>query len=463
LKRELTRKCVSIPSPRDIAKARLPVDRAFSLRGVGMIVTGTLGGGKLRRGDRVVVQASGRTARIRALQNHGRDVETSEPGMRTALSIPGIEIARGDVVTRAELGQAGKFIGALIIRSARLPMNTRPLKHGAVVRVHHGTANYVARIFFANEQELRPGQSAIAELRFDAPIFAFIGDRFVLRDSAEQNTLAGARVLDDASTTAFRSAEQQQLLRARANAPDDPALFVRTQLQRDHAIHRASLLLKSHFSTDEIARATNQGKLAGEFICDGQWWNTMLARARSLVDAEHEAHPHRMGLELTRLRDSLAAELPAPELFDELVTDLCRSSFVRCNETLRRAAHRPSLPPSLRSAGSRIRAVLAAHPFDPPAKKELAPDTSSQEALRYFRDTSEIVEISADVVVSRDALEQIRRKVTAALRADGGATVSELRQLLGSSRRFVVPLLEYFDRFGVTRRVGDKRVLASPH
>ena len=112
-------------------------------------------------------------------------------------------------------------------------------------------------------------------------------------------------------------------------------------------------------------------------------------------------------------------------------------------------------------AGERIRAALAAKPFDPPSRKELANDATALQALRFLRETNEVIEISGDLVLSRQAVEQMREKIQRALRTNGGASVSELRQLLGSSRRVVVPLLEYFDRLGLTKRIGDKRVLAS--
>lgn len=460
LKIELAQLCASIPPPRDLGKPRLAVDRAFTLRGIGMVVTGTLSGGKLQRGDAISIRPTGRSARIRAIQNHGREIEVSEPGMRTALSIPSIEIARGDVITQVDLGASSSAIDLLVSRSTRLPTKTRPLKHGASVRVHHGSASSSARIFFANEEPLRTGEETIAELRFDAPVFAFAGDRFVLRDPSEQKTLAGALVLDpDANPRNFRSVSQQALLAARAGAPADVAVFVRTQLQRDHVVRRSMLLLKSRFSRDEIERATSDAQLAGEFICNREWWNALRGRAASLVDAEHEAHPNHLGLAIARLRDAL--HLPVPDLFDPLLDNLCRDRFARSNECIRRSNHRAILPPALQSTGARIRAALAAKPFDPPSKPELAADALGQQALRFLRDTNEIVEVSPEVVVNRDALEQMRDKITQTLRANGGATVSELRQVLGSSRRVMVPLLEYFDRAGVTRRVGDKRVLAS--
>ena len=187
-----------------------------------------------------------------------------------------------------------------------------------------------------------------------------------------------------------------------------------------------------------------------------------MARAAAAIDAEHAAHPNRIGLELAQLRSALARDLPLPEIFDAVVAELCKNGFARAHETIKRAAHRPALPPQLQPAGAKIRAALAAKPFDPPSRKELAPDALSQQALRFLRDTQEILEISADVVLTSDAFLKMRQIVSDFIRAKGAASVSDLRQALKSSRRVVVPFLERLDRDGVTRRIGDKRVLASP-
>lgn len=462
LRAQLAEECRAIAAQTDLGKPRLAVDRAFNLRGIGTVVTGTLSGGKLRRGDAVVVQPSGKVGRIRAIQSHGHEVDVSEPGMRTALSIPGVEVSRGDVITLPNTGGATTIIDVLVTRSPRLASDTRPLKNAAIIRVHHGTASSSARIFFANENPLRAGESAIAELRFDAQVFAFAGDRLVLRDPSLQQTVGGALVLDpDAAARDFRSSAQQELLNARAKVPGDAPSFVRTQLRRDHALRRDALLLKSRFSAAEVHAASSPAVIAGEFVCDREWWRGLRAEAASLIDAEHGSHPNRAGLALPQLWSALRPALPDEELFDALVADMCGDGFVRSNETIARTTHRPSLPASLQPAGARLRAALTAKPFDPPSRKELGPDAATQQALRFLRDTGEIVEISADVIVSREALDEMEKKVAAALQTNGGATVSELRQILGSSRRVVVPLLEYLDRAGMTRRVGDKRVLAS--
>jgi selenocysteine-specific elongation factor len=474
LKAQLAREFSALVPQPDIAKPRLAVDRAFTMRGIGTVVTGTLTGGTLRRGQAVVVQPEKIPARIRAIQNHNREVEEIGPGARTALSLPDVAVARekntsgvwrGDVVTLSEFGEASTIVDVMLARSSRLPPKTRSIKHGAAVRVHHGSANYGARVFFQGGEELRAGETAIVQMRFEAPAFIFAGDRFVIRDASEQGTLAGGVVLDpDASVRNFRSAAQREFLARRAQAPHDAGVFCATEIARDRAVKRNALLAKSSFGAEEITESIKSANVIerGELVVDAKWWEEVLRQAEAIIDAEHTAHPNHAGLALSELRQALARDLPFPEIFGVLVSELCRNRFVRTGETIARATHRPSLPPQLQSAADRIRGVLAAKRFDPPSRAQLAPDATSQQALRFLRDGGELVELSAEVILATEQFGKMGEATVAFLRKNNSAGASELRELLGTSRRVIIPFLERLDRDGVTRRIGDKRVLAKP-
>jgi selenocysteine-specific elongation factor len=472
LKAQLAHEFSALFPQRDIDKPRLAVDRAFILRGIGTIVTGTLVGGTLRRGQTVVVQPAKISARIRAIQNHNREVEEIGPGTRTALSLPDVAVAReknssgvrrGDVVTVSEFGEASTIIDVMLSRSSRLPSKTRSIKHGAVVRVHHGSANFSACVFFQTNEELRAGENAIAQIRLGAPTLMFAGDHFVIRDASEQSTLAGGVVLDpDASVRNFRSAAQREFLAKRAQAPHDAGVFAATQIARDRAVKRNALLVKSSFSADEIAQVIKSASVIerGDLVVDAKWWNEVLRQAETIIDLQHKTHPNHAGLALSELRQVFADELPLAEIFDALVFELGRNGFVRTGEAIARATHRPTLPPQLRSAARKIRDALAAK--KPPSRAELAPDATSQQALRFLRDRGELVDLTGEVVLATDQFMKMRDAIVAFLRKNNSGTVSELRELLGTSRRVIIPFLERLDRDGVTRRVADKRVLAKP-
>jgi selenocysteine-specific elongation factor len=467
LKAALTRVLAGTPSPPDIGKPRLPVDRVFTLRGIGTVVTGTLTGGTLRRGQSVAIQPSGKVTRIRNIQAHNRDLEIGVPGTRTALNLPDIAaldgVHRGDAITLAEFGGASGVFDAALKVSTRA---NRPLREGAQVCVHLGSANVRGIVVFSPRKELPPGETALAQLRFERNVFAFAGDRFVLRDSSGQNTLAGGVVLDpDPNRKLFRSEARLRFLRQRAESPGEVASFVASLIARDRAVRQSQLLLKSNFSSRDISNAVSrlaaEGNLvlAGDFAVDAAGWQLLCRRAADAIEAIHHAHPEQSGLSLSDLRTNLGADLPFTDLFEFLVADLCASEFVKVGNTIRRVTHRRMLPPPLVAAAAKLRTTLAAKPFDPPSLKQLAPDSASQKALRFLIDTGEAVEINAEVVMAAESLKRMTELIHQYIRDKGPATVSQLRQELGCSRRIIVPLLERLDSDGITLRNGDTRTL----
>jgi selenocysteine-specific elongation factor len=307
----------------------------------------------------------------------------------------------------------------------------------------------------------------LAQLRFESPVYAFAGDRVVLRDWPAQHTLAGGVVLDpDAQRRGFHADARRAFLEPRAAAaPTDPMPFVVTQLARDGAVRVGSLLAKSRFNRDEVAQAasklaqTGRAVLAGDVLIDVARWNTLRRKATEAIDAEHKARPQEPGLKLVELRKAIEPDLPAADVFEALVADLCRAEFVKSGAVIRRTSHRPALPPQLAAAGARVRQALAAKPFEPPSRKELAREPASLQALRFLLTTGEAVEISGDLVMLADHLRAATETIRKDIAENGPATMSDLRQLLGTNRRVIVPLMEYLDRTSVTVRKGDVREL----
>ena len=473
LKDALATELAAAEPQHDICKPRLFVDRAFTLRGIGTVVTGTLSGGSIRRSQDVFVQPGNVSARVRSIQNHGRNVEIAQPGMRTAINLPDLSIGengiqRGDIITVDSLGSPQATIDVLLERSSRLKRNSpaaRPIKNGSSVQVHFGTGRIAAKITLLDQPAVGAGQSAIARLRLDSPIVALVGDRFVIRDSSEQNTIAGGTVLDpDADRANFRSPAQIQFLRGRATATHDVDVCVRSQLQRDRYTDSKTLLVKSNFSADEISEAlsrlSHDGEimLAGGIISSASYWHTLINSAAASIDRAHEENPERRGVDLSEFRTDL--EIESDKLFSAVILELTRNGFVRFENQIARVSHQPSLPLELLSVAENIRAALSAKRFDPPDRKGLSEDRNLQQALRFLIDKGEIVEITREIVVLREAAEQMQKTITEFLSEHGSATASQLRQKIGTTRRVIIPFLEYLDRTGVTRRIGDERVLA---
>ena len=470
----------AVAPPQDFGKPRLAIDRVFVLRGIGTVVTGTLAGGTLRRNQSVILQPSGKVARIRSLQSHGHDVELASPGTRTALNLPDVPVgsefddgaSRGQVVSVAELGGPVLTMDVLFERSPRLLRSksgaARQLKDGALVRVHHGSANVAARVCLSGGAPIGPGEQRLAQLRLEQPLFVLAGDRFIVRDWPEQHTLGGGVILDtDPDGRRFRSAEQQRLLEQRRQGPDDVRIWAGTQLQRDHALRQDTVLSRTRFGSGDVRAAiqelvaSRRAVMVGGWVADAAWWTEIRDAAGKVVRAGHRAHPERLGLALNELRSEMGTRLPDPAIFDLLVEDMGRNGFAQTGTNIREQSHLPALPPKLQAAGTGIRAALSAKPMEPPSRKELAPDVLAQQALRFLLETGEAVEVGTDLVMLAEHFATARETVRAILRDKGPKTAGDLRQALGTSRRVIIPFLERLDREGVTMRQGDVRVLRS--
>jgi len=463
LKSALASEFAALFPPRDIGKPRLFVDRAFKLQGIGTVVTGTLTGGTLRTGDTVSVQPRNISAHIRSLQTHGRDVDLAQPGMRTAISLPELgldHIKRGDVIVATAYGLSST-LDVVLTRSARL-QRTPPIKSGTSAYVHHGTTRALAKIILADTGALSAGENAIAQLRLETPLLVFVGDRLIVRDASEQRTIAGGLVFDLDSKDSRRSKERA-LLATRAVAPDDIALAVWTEVSAKGIIDPARMLEQSRFSATEIRTALERLAEHGEiFLSENVGakmlvWRELRNRAAQLVDADHKAHPERRGLDLNELRASFASI--SAQVFDALIVDLSQTDFIRAGSTIARRSHRASLPPELKAAQEKIRATLSAKPFDPPSRKDLLNNERDHQALRFLIEQEEVVELNSEIVLTRAAAEQMRKVVVQTLSGNCSATASQLRQKIDTTRRVIIPFLEYLDRIGVTQRTGDVRQL----
>jgi len=472
LKSAIASELAAMHPQRDFGKPRLFIDRAFTLRGIGTIVTGTLSGGSIRRSQDVVVQPGEISARVRSIQNHGRDIEIARPGMRTAINLPDLSIGengmqRGDLITVPGLGSPHATIDVLLERSSRLKRDSpaaRPIKNGSFIQVHFGTSRIAAKITLLDKPALGAGESAIARLKFDPPILAFVGDRFVVRDSSEQNTIAGGTVLDpNADRANFRADAQIQFLRERATAPHDIDVCVRSEIALRGFVPRKALLNKSPFSDREISEALARLQFAGEIVLcseivtDRKTWQQLRQRATSLIDEAHKGNPERAGLDLNELRSTLRVQ--ESNVFEALIADLCVKDFVRKGSAIARISHRPILPAELQAVERKIREALSGRPFDPPPRRQIETDRHAQQVLRFLTETGDLSEIGSDVVLLRENFERMKHEVADFIARNGPATVSELRKALESSRRIMVPFLEKLDREGFTRRSGDRRCL----
>lgn len=471
------------PPVQNCGKPRLPVDRAFSLKGVGTVVTGTLLNGPLHTGTDLTVQPSGLTAHVRGIQSHGSPSAEVAPGTRTALDLTGVAVrdsrgpardgvGRGDILTMTELGGSVTVIDVLLTKSARsvsgMRKSTRALRTGREVSFHHGSSGRAARLHLLGTKALEPGETVLAELRFREPVYVFVGDHFVLRDASAAVTLAGGIVLDEAANQrAFRKPFQATFLEQRRDATKDLDRLLRSQLERDKAAFLPSLLAKSSFAAGAIRARALELVAAGEFersgdwVFEAKWWRRLSGMAGEKIKAVHRDHPDQLGMPLRDLRTAMVPELPSAKFFDVLLAGLLAGDYAKAGPNLRLRNHQPKLPPELIKAGELVKKRLGADPVNPPNKGETATNPAEEKALRFLLNAGEVIELDPKTVISSAGYERLKSQIIAFLKEHSKATASELRQHTGTVRRILMPLLERLDDEKITIRNGDDRTLAS--
>ena len=479
LKAVLSEKFFAQKEQVDIGKPRLGVDRVFELHGIGTVATGTLTGGCLERGQEVLLQPTGTRCRIRSLQSYGREVKRAQPGTRVALNLalketePGMHspLGRGTVITRDGLGSPGSLMHVWIERwpARKFGPEFKSVKNGLRVSVHLGAEATPARIFLGQPSPLERGSACAAELRFERPVFAFAGDRFIVRDWSEQWTLAGGIIIDSQpGGRPFRSPAQQQFLQRGKDGWASAAGAIDAILKRDGTVHKPGLLLQSKYSSAEVETAVVVAAESQAVVLNSDWivesgtWKSLVDRAAELVRSHHKQHPHQAGVPRAQVVSSLCQHVSVLELADTAVDALLKDGFVQNDSVLREKTHVSTLPKQHEQAAAEIRRELRTKPLDPPLRATLARDPAHREALLHLISTGEVLSVSPDLVLDSGAVSRAKDIVVQLLRSRGACSVAEIRDALGSTRRVVVPLLEYLDRCGVTRRELDKRVLRKP-
>ena len=467
LKTALTTVVDQIPPHENHNQPRLAVDRIFTVQGIGTVVTGTLTGGTLQKGQTVLTHPPGRETRVRGLQSHNHDQEVAQPGTRTAINLAGLSrdaVPRGATITLPELPQTTATLDVCLERSPRLPSDASPLRNNTRVRVHHGTGHGPARLVLADGGVIERGQNRLAQLRLEQPVCVWLGDRVVIRNWQETATLAGGLVLDvDGDRKKMRAPARMQLLEARIAAPKHPQTWVETQLTRDGIAKRDTLLRPSSFSPAEIDKAikvlldSRKALQEGDWIADKSRWQSTIAAMSQRVEAEHARRPELPGLSLDQLHPVMAQGFPGHDVFPELIADLCRNGFIRRQNHIASNSHKPALPPHLRDVGEKLRRTMQMP--DPPARKNITENSTGRQALQFLIDAGEAIDVSPDLVLGAAQFYRCRLLVKQHLRKHGQATASELRTATDTTRRIMIPLLEKMDRDGVTVRRGNVRVL----
>lgn len=425
--------------------ARLPVDRAFVLKGIGVVATGTLWSGEIRPGDTLHTTA-GLRPRVRGVQNHGHPAEAAYPGARTALDLVGVEISEinpGDVLLSQPIPETRDLDARL-----RLLENARPLRHGARVRLHHGTRDTNARVRLLDREELSPGDVALARLKLEDPLVVLSGDRFVVRALTPQVTIGGGTVLDPAPTGRRPDSGWLEALEGGDTGRAVPLALAR---RREEGMTAEELSLVLSVPAEEVVRAVESSpevEEVGDLVAPVE----TVARARErLLDAlrrRAEKRPESPALTVAEARTATGL---GPRLADALLADLAIEA-VRVTEDGVSLPETGEVPAELEREAEGLLAGLREAGVEPSAVEPTP-------ALRLLIGRGEVVQIGGSLYGASEVAERVLAEIRSACREEGEITLSGLRDRLGTSRKYAQAWLEHADAEGITRRVGDVRVL----
>jgi selenocysteine-specific elongation factor len=433
-------------------RTRLFVDRVFTIKGAGTVVTGTLTGDCLSVMDDVELYPTGEVARIRSLQTHKKKEERACPVARVAANLVGTQ--RGDLGRGDVLGVRGEWRPTSTFEAVIRPVRglSSPLTARGAYKVHAGAAEVDARLRFLRPAELLPDGEAYVRIVTTRPLVLDVFDRFVLRESGRRITVGGGMVLDPAPEARLRQGHVDTLIkRATAERDDLPGLLV-----AERVAVRASA----------AALMTGSAVPGGDQV--GRWQMAADAKAR-VVDAMtawlesfHRDRPLEEGAPLIDARTTLAKALracgaPAEEdLVDGLVVDMEESGLtVRSANTIRLATHRVDLGARTNDIERLLAAISGQHEVSPPTVKELLASGFDRDVIDAASRAGVVIRLSSELVVAPSLVERAIASVRGA--ASTGITVSALREALGTSRKYAVPLVEHLDGAGITRREGDLR------
>lgn len=486
LRAALARALADAPARRDIGRPRLPVDRAFTLPGFGVVVTGTLSDGVFEVGDAVeVITRRGEilSARIRGLQTHKQKITRAQMGSRLAVNLSGVEaerIARGSVVARPGALAPTTLVDVWLevlsddVRQATALRRAFALRHNAEVKIFSGAAHSVARVWLLEGDALMPGESGWAQLQLAAPMALANGDRFIARLPSPSVTIGGGVIADAHPQMRYRRrggrADGQVLKRLatlRRGSPPERLLQALEELAfASPAEAAARAQLEAEDLQAALADLSEQGAIViaqdakgGSILGRRETWQKMRHSAQETLDAYHKAHPLAEGMPREALRGRL--NLPA-EVFDALLRSCDDPSdpagFVDAGGVVRLATHDIRFDADQQAAIDALLARCRTQPWATPSVKDARAAVGDlvYEAMLRRR---MLIQLNDEVILLPETYAQAVEQVRAFITREGSITAAQARDLFGTTRKYALALMEHLDALGVTRRLGDARVL----
>ena len=466
LKRELVKVAGEVPAKDSNAIARLPIDRVFTMKGFGTVVTGTLVSGTIQKEDEFEVFPTGKRVRVRGVQVHGKSAERAVAGQRTALNLAGAtteELARGMMLAPASTFHATSRVDVEL----SLLASAKPLKDRARVHFHSYTSESIATVVLYGQKQVGPGETAFAQLRLSEPALLLPGDRFIIRQFSPVITSGGGVVVEntppkkakDATDYArflktLREESQVGILRARVSASGAKGLSI------TEAVARTGWLLR-----DIVSRVSDGPEIVriGDIFVFRQALDLVRKDIVSALEAFHKRNPLVAGMSKEELRGQFSEV--TPEIFEAVFNEALQAKKIELAGELVRLAGRGVVMKDEEAESKKIiEAAFANAGLKVPALKDVlaglkVDKARAQKIVTLLLRDKVLLKISDDLVFHRDALMDLRKRMALEKAKSPKLDVARFKDLTGVTRKYAIPLLEYLDREHVTRRVGDERVI----
>ncbi len=452
---------------------RLPVDRVFTIKGFGTVVTGTSISGNIRLGDEAVIYPKGISTRIRQIQIHGQEADEAVPGLRTALNLQGIErgeVERGDVVATPESLHPSYLLD---LKFTYLASASKPLRYRSPVRFHAGTSEIIGRVLMAGD-EMEPGEQGFIQVKLEEPVALLPGDHYVLRSYSPIRTIGGGRVLHPLPRKRKRTRpemwEEMKVLDQGSNEElilyhldhsgvrglSSKELGIRTGLYGKALLR----LLDKLLGTKKIVKVEGEeGRFIGSVLYD-----QLKEKATEILEEFHRANPLVRGLSKEELKSRLFPRQGPVKLYQRMLADLVRQgAIVQEKDLVRLSGHEVSLDEDEAQERAKIEGLFIEAGFRPPTREEALKKCGGKSAGKIFDllvREGELTRVKEGIFFHKKTLEKLSAMVVEFINKNGELSVTDFRDLTGGlSRKYMIPLLEYLDNKRITIRVGDVRRL----
>ena len=468
LKRELARLAAEVPAKDSQAAFRLPVDRVFSMKGFGTVITGTLIAGSVAPEQEVEAHSGGRRLRVRGVQVHGEPAKLAVAGQRTALNLAGVEtadLARGMVLTDAGLFYSTERVTV----SLDLLPSAKPLRDGARVHFHAFTAETVAKIKLLGGKLVKPGESGYARLKLDDPLLLLPGDRFIIRQFSPVITIGGGLVLDAVEPARrIKTAERLAFAKLLASATPEEALLARALRRGGMGLSFAEAVAETGWLEPRIielaAELKKSAKLAksGDVLLSNEEFVRLKNYLMARVNRFHDKNPLVAGLNKEQLREELQLR---PEILRRVLDSLADDKKLDIfGEQVRVAGRGVVMRDDEAESKQKIEQAFAKAGLQVPLLKDVLASVRidqarAQKIVTLLLRDRVLVKLGDDLVFHQSALESLRQQIAAQKAKTPKINVSAFKDLFGITRKYAIPLLEYLDRERVTKRVGDERII----